>query len=644
MSEKPKFYITTPIYYPSDHLHIGHCYTTVAADSITRYKKMRGFDTYFLTGTDEHGQKIERAAQERGVSPKEYVDKIVAGIVDLWKTYRIEYDDYIRTTDEKHIKCVQKIFKILYDKGDIYKGDYEGLYCTPCETFFTKHQLEGGKCPDCGRGVEQIKEEAYFFRLSKYQDALTKHIEDNPEFIMPQSRQNEMLNNFLRPGLEDLCVSRTTFTWGVPVTFDEGHIVYVWVDALSNYISALGYLAEDDTIFKKYWPADIHLMAKEIVRFHAITWPALLMALDIPLPKQIFGHGWLIFDGGKMSKSKGNTVDPRILAQRYGIDAVRYFLMREISFGQDGGFSNEALLQRINSDLANDLGNLLSRTVGMVDKYFGGVLPEKQAETEFDASVREKALSTVQNAESLIEKLLFSDALAEIWNFIRRMNKYTDETQPWVLAKDGSQSDKLAGVLYNLAESLRVISILIAPFMPNTPKEIRRQLNITSGTDWDDAKTFGLIPKIVKITKGDVIFPRIDIKKELDELALLGDNKEEAAVSFAPKKPEITLEDFAKTELKIGVVLSCEKVAGSDKLLNSRIKIGNETRTIVSGIAPSYTPETLIGKRVVVVTNLKPVKLRGILSEGMILAASGGDGNISVITADGETADGSEVS
>ena len=520
---KETFYITTPIYYPNDNLHIGHAYCSVATDSIARYKKLRGYDVFFLTGTDEHGQKIERTAKANNTTPKEYVDNIVAGIKKLWELMDVEYDKYIRTTDDYHVKVIQKIFKRLYDQGDIYKDVYEGWYCTPDEAFFTERQLVDGKCPDCGRAVEKVREESYFFKLSKYQDRLLKHIEDNPNFMMPQSRQNEMINNFIKPGLDDLCVSRTSFTWGVPVDFDPGHVVYVWIDALSNYITALGYGSDDDSLFQKYWPADIHLVGKEIFRFHTIIWPIMLMALDIPLPKQVFGHGWLIIDGGKMSKSKGTVVDPVVLVDKYGVDAIRYFLMREVVFGQDGNFSNEALIHRINSDLANDLGNLLSRTVGMIDKYFGGKLPAEQYGTEFDADLRETAATSIARMEAAMEDLHINDALNEVWNLIRRTNKYIDETSPWILAKDGSKQAELAGVLYNLAEVLRMVSVWISPFMPNTPKAIHEQLNISDENilTWDASKEFGILPKEVVITKGEIVFPRIDVKKELEELELV---------------------------------------------------------------------------------------------------------------------------
>jgi len=658
--DKKTYYITTPIYYPSDKLHIGHSYCTVATDTMARYKRLRGYDVMFLTGTDEHGQKIERIATSQNMTPKQYTDKIVVGIKELWKTLNISYDKFIRTTDDYHVKTVQKIFKQLYDQGDIYKSSYEGWYCTPCESFFTEHQLVDGKCPDCGRPVEMVKEESYFFRLSKYQDRIIQHMEENADFLQPNTRQNEMINNFLKPGLDDLAVSRTSFKWGIPVEFDPGHIVYVWIDALSNYITALGYASEDDSLYKKYWPADVHVVGKEIVRFHSIIWPAMLMALDIPLPKQIFGHGWLVINGGKMSKSVGNVVDPNVLVDKYGVDAVRYFLLREIAFGQDGNFTNEALIQRINSDLANDLGNLVSRTVGMIEKYFDGQLPIDQSPTAFDDDLIKTALETAEKVENSMEKMLFSNALTDLWILIRRTNKYIDETQPWVLIKEESNKPELANALYNIAESIRIISILIQPFMPNTPTQIWQQLNIAEGelTAWDHAKTWGLLNHDLKVTKGNVIFPRIDIKKELAELeeaikaaqstSIANQKKEEPKEEEkeeAKSPAEITIDDFCKVELKLGEVVASEKVEKSKKLLRNQVKIGDEVRVIFSGISEWYTPEDMVGKKVVVATNLKPRKMMGELSYGMILAADDNEGNLSLLTVDkGDFKSGSEIS
>lgn len=657
--EKKTFYLTTPIYYPSDKLHIGHSYCTVASDTLAKYKRLRGYDVRFMTGTDEHGQKIERIATSLGITPKEYVDKVVAGIKELWKSLDISYDRFIRTTDEDHVEGVKRIFKALYDKGDIYKSEYEGWYCTPCESFFTEHQLVDGKCPDCGRDVERIKEESYFFRLSKYQDRLIKYIEDHPDFIQPPSRQKEMIANFLKPGLEDLCVSRTSFTWGIPVEFDPKHIVYVWVDALSNYITALGYGTDHDELFKKYWPADVQIVGKEIVRFHTIIWPAMLMALDLPLPKQVFGHGWLIIDGGKMSKSKGNVVDPKVLIERYGLDAVRYFLLREIAFGQDGNFTNEALIQRINSDLANDLGNLVSRTVGMIDKYFGGKLPANQAETEFDADLKAVAAEAVVKFEEYMDKMMFSDALESLWTLIRRTNKYIDETQPWVLAKNEEDMPKLAGALYNVAESIRIVSIMLQPFMPKAPKLMQAQLGIEKDTailEWDTIKTWGLLPKELKVEKGPAIFPRIDMKKELVELAeaikkaqedtvVNKVKREEAKQAEAEKEKaeEITIDDFAKVHLVTGEVIASEAVKGSSKLLKNTVKVGENVRTILSGIAKHYSPEEMVGKKVVIVENLAPRKMMGEMSNGMILCAEDENGNLSLLTDDKQFESGSEV-
>lgn len=639
MAEQNTFYITTPIYYPSAKLHIGHAYSTVATDAIARYHRLRGEDVMFLTGTDEHGQKIEEKAKAAGITPKQYVDHVVSGIKDLWKLMDISYDKFIRTTDDYHEKAVQKIFKQLYDQGDIYKGSYEGWYCTPCESFWTETQLVDGKCPDCGREVRRTSEEAYFFRLSKYQDQLIKLFEEHPEFLEPASRRNEMLNNFIKPGLEDLCVSRTSFTWGVPVTFDPKHIVYVWVDALSNYITALGYGSEDDSLYQKYWPADIHLVGKEIVRFHTIIWPAMLMALNLPLPKKVLGHGWLILEGGKMSKSKGNVVDPVVLCERYGVDAIRYFLLRDIPFGSDGTFSNEALITRINSDLANDLGNLVSRTVAMVNKYFGGTIPTERTAGEFDEDLIALATATKAKVEAYADEMQFSQALTELWALISRTNKYIDETAPWVLAKDEANRARLAAVMYNLCEAIRIISILVSPFLPHTAPKIQAQLGAPADVlSWEQAGEWGLLPAGFSVQKGEIIFPRIDIAKELAELEAQQKAAREAkeqAQQKAEGVAQISIDDFAKVELRVAEVKDCEPVKRAKKLLKLTLDDGSGTpRTVASGIAQWYKPEDLIGHKVVLVANLKPAVLCGVESQGMILAADCAKDDVKVLFVD----------
>lgn len=640
MSEKKTFYLTTPIYYPSDKLHIGHAYTTVAGDAMVRYKKLRGYDVRYLTGTDEHGQKIERKAAEAGKTPQQFVDDIVAGIKDLWNKLDISNSDFIRTTEPRHTKVVQEVFERLLEQGDIYKGEYEGWYCTPDESFFLERQLVDGKCPDCGRPVERVKEESYFFRMSKYVDRLLQYYEEHPDFIQPVSRKNEMINNFIKPGLEDLAVSRTTYEWGVKVKSDPKHVVYVWIDALLNYITALGYGSDDTTLFEKYWPADVHLMSKEIVRFHTIYWPIILMALDLPLPKKVFAHGWLLMKDGKMSKSKGNVVDPVTLIDRYGLDTLRYYLLREVPFGADGTFTPESFVERVNSDLANDLGNLLNRTVAMVDKFFDGLVPAYQsAVTAFDGELEEAAKAVYIKVEDAMENMEFSVALTAISQFISRSNKYIDETQPWTLAKDEAKRDELASVMTHLVESLRIASILLQPFLTRAPHKIWEQLGIEEGelTAWDSGKTFGRIPAGTKLVKGNPIFPRLEVEPEVAYIkeAMTGGapaakeeeaKPAEATAEEAPElKEEIGIEDFAKVELRVAQVISAEPVKKADKLLKLQLDLGFEQRQVVSGIAKFYTPEDLVGRKVICVTNLKPVKLRGELSQGMILAASQGD-------------------
>lgn len=644
MCKKP-YYITTPIYYPSTNLHIGNTYTTVAADAIARFKRLTGHEVMFLTGTDEHGQKIERIANEKGITPKEHVDEIVAGIKDLWKMMNISYDKFIRTTDDYHVKAVQEIFKKLYDQGDIYKDSYEGLYCTPCESFWTETQLVNGNCPDCGRPVEKAKEEAYFFKMSKYADRLIQYIEEHPDFIQPESRKNEMLNNFLRPGLQDLCVSRTSFTWGIPVSFDEKHVIYVWIDALSNYITALGYGQENQELYNKFWPADVHLIGKDILRFHTIYWPIMLMALGLELPKQVFGHGWLLVDGGKMSKSKGNVVDPVVLVNMFGADAVRYYLLREIPFGSDGLFNNEIFIKKVNTDLANDLGNLLSRTIAMVYKYFDGVIQAPTCKEAIDDELINLALSTPGKVEASIDALKIPEALESIWTLISRANKYIDETTPWILAKDEEKKERLGTVLYNLLETLRFVSVMISPFLTETSVKINAQLN-TKVTTWESLKEFNGTVTGDKVVKGDVIFPRIDVEEKLAELEALKPAPVKPANEELVKNPikeEITIDDFDKIDLRVVKVLECEPVKKAKKLLKLKVDLGGEERQVISGIAQYYKPEELVGKYVVLVANLKPVKLRGELSQGMILAAAPSDDSELLLVNPGEMLTGSQV-
>ncbi len=625
--DKKTFYITTPIYYPSAKLHIGHAYCTTIADAIARFKRLAGYDVFFLTGSDEHGQKIQRKAEEEGIQPIEYVDRIVAGFQNLWRRLNISNDDFIRTTEPRHQRVVQEIFKRIYEKGDIYKGEYKGLYCTPCESYWLERQLVDGKCPDCGRPVEEVAEEAYFFKLSKYADRLLQHIQDHPEFIQPVSRRNEMIN-FIKQGLEDLCISRTSFNWGIPVPMDPKHVIYVWFDALTNYLTPIGFL-DDPEKFARFWPADLHLVGKEIVRFHTIIWPIILMALDLPLPKKVYGHGWLIVDGDKMSKSKGNVVDPIALIDEFGPDAIRYFLLREINLGQDGNFSRDALIGRINADLANDLGNLLHRTLNMIGKFQQGVVRAPSGQSPLDAALITDAMATVEKFTAGMENMELSPTIKLIWAFIGRANKYIDETAPWALAKDPDQRQALANVLYNLAESLRIISVLIAPFMPATAPKIWKQLGLPtdfSAVQLQDIETWGGMPVNLPIGTPEQLFPRIEIEAphEVPTAALKPDKLPAEPVKTAEEK-EITIEDFGKIHLRVVKILSAECVPKTEKLLKLTVDLGNEHREIVSGIAQHYDPADLVGKNVVMVINLKPAKIRGILSHGMVLAASQAD-------------------
>ena len=648
--DKNTFYITTPIYYPSGNWHIGHCYTTVVCDAIARFNRMLKKDVFFLTGTDEHGQKIEKKAQEKGQTPLEFIDPLVNGLKDIWKELDVSYDKFIRTTDDYHVKGVQKIFKQLYDKGDIYKSEYEGWYCTPCESFWTESQLKDGKCPDCGRPVQKGKEESYFFRLSKYSDKILKLYEDNPEFLQPKSRVNEMVNNFIKPGLQDLCVSRTTINWGIPVTFDDKHTVYVWVDALTNYITALGYGSDDDSLYQKYWPANLQMVGKEIVRFHTIIWPAILMALDIPVPNKVYGHGWLLIGGDKLSKSKGENIkteitDPKELVDRYGCDALRYFLLREIPFGNDGVYTNESLLKRINGDLSNALGNLVSRTTAMINQYFGGVLPSPTCYTELDNEVINLANGILPLVKNNIDAIDVPTALSEIFRLIERANKYIDETEPWKLGKDESKKERLSTVMYVLAECIRIAAILLKPFITKAPDKILSFFSIDGASikDFDTVK-FGELKGGTTVIKAEPVFPRIDINKEIQEIEKMmferhklanKAEKEKAKAEIKEEKmeekPEISIDEFFKTELRVALVKACEKVEKSNKLLKLTLDVGDEERTVASGLANYYTPEELIGKKVILVYNLKPAKLCGVVSQGMVLCAEK-DGKVVIVT------------
>ena len=649
---KPKYYITTAIAYTSGKPHIGNTYEAVLADAIARYKRQQGYDVFFQTGTDEHGQKIELKAEEAGVTPKEFVDNVSGQIKNIWDLMNTSYDKFIRTTDEDHEKQVQKIFKKMYAKGDIYKGEYEGMYCTPCESFFTESQLVDGKCPDCGRPCVPAKEEAYFFKMSKYADRLIEHIKTHPEFIQPESRKNEMMNNFLLPGLQDLCVSRTSFKWGIPVDFDPKHVVYVWLDALTNYITGIGYDCDGDNkdLFNKMWPADLHLIGKDIIRFHTIYWPIFLMSLDLPLPKQVFGHPWLLQGDGKMSKSKGNVIYADELVDFFGVDAVRYFVLHEMPFDNDGVITWELMVERMNSELANTLGNLVNRTISMSNKYFGGVVENKGVTEPVDDDLKNFILSVPAKVDAKMEKLRVADAITEVFTIFKRCNKYIDETMPWALAKDESKQDRLATVLYNLVEGICMGTTLLESFMPETTKRILSQLNASERT-LEDLKTFGLYPSGNKVTdKSEILFARMDIKEVMEKVNELHPPKEEPKeekpeekVVDIEAKPEITFDDFAKLQFQVGEVIACEAVKKSKKLLCSQVKIGSQVRQIVSGIKAYYTPEEMVGKKVMVVTNLKPAKLAGILSEGMILCAEDADGNVCVVSPEKNMPAGSEI-
>ena len=646
--DKKPFYITTPIYYPSGNPHIGHCYTTVACDSIARYRRMQGYDVMFLTGTDEHGLKIEQKAAEKGITPKQYVDEIVEIFKGLWEYMNISYDRYIRTTDDYHIETVQKIFKDLYDKGYIYKGEYTGKYCTPCESFWTESQLVNGKCPECGREVVEAKEEAYFFKMAPFADRIEKLLTET-DFLQPKTRAVELVNNFIKPGLEDLCVSRTTFKWGIPVTFDDKHVVYVWIDALSNYISALGYQNENYNEFDKFWPADVHMVAKDIMRFHAIIWPAMLMALDLPLPKHLAVHGWITFDGVKMSKSLGNVVDPFVLGERYSPDAIRYHILREMALGADSSFSNEIMINRINSDLANGLGNLVSRTVAMVEKYFGGTLPVERQEGDFDEDLINTATSLKGAVDKYIDNTQLNLALAEIFKVVSRANKYIDETTPWILAKDEANKTRLATVLYNLLDTIRIVATLLSAFMPTTmPKALEQIGACEKCATYDNADKFNVLPLEVTVKKGDVLFPRIDVEKEIEELNQIFKNNdgEDEQVKALREEMEgiaqIGIEDFCKVDLRVAEIKACEPIKKAKKLLKLTLFDGVKERTVASGLALYYKPEQLVGRRVVLVANLKPAKLCGVESQGMILAATDKD-EVKVIFVDDMTP-GSKIS